>query len=118
MANEQKIRMIHPEDELRRRRKYCKDCDLIKEIHCFYKAGPSYQSRCKPCHIVHRKVNRRIQIAKKPPKKNPFESLPQETQDGILKYWDTMPKSTLARKFDIKPMTFYGWIRRGHLPID
>ena len=95
--------------------KYCKDCDLIKPLTDFYKAGPSYQSRCKPCHIAHRKVNRRLQIAKRPPKKNAFESLPQEKQDGILKYWGTMPKSTLARKFDIKPAVFYGWIRRGYL---
>ena len=33
------------------RTKQCKDCGIIKPVSTdFYKAGTSFQTRCKPCH--------------------------------------------------------------------
>lgn len=96
------------------RYKCCKRCEEIKPITEYYAAGKSFQSRCKPCHIIHRRENRQ---KLKTPKKTPFQKLPIETQKGILKYLDTMTMPRLAEKFDLNPHTLHSWKRRGHLHL-
>ncbi len=95
--------------------KYCKMCDTIKiREECFYRAGPSWQSNCKPCHNTH---NARLKQAKpRVPILNPFQKLPIETQEGLVKYRGTMPNTTLARKFKIKTSTMTTWIYNGYFP--
>ena len=95
------------------RQKWCKNCETIKPIDDFYKAGKSHQSRCKPCHIIHR---RELRQAK--PKKirgNGFQTLTEETRVDILAHLDTMPLTKLAKKFNINPNTLRSWKTRGHL---
>ena len=108
--------------------KYCKDCDEVKvRVEHFYRAGTSWQRRCKPCHNAHREKNRKakplvnryipVDPAHYKIRKNGFEMLPLETKQGVLKYLDTMPLTTLAKKFDIKYNTLRSWKHRGHLII-
>ena len=99
------------------RQKYCIACEEIKPIDSFYRAGKvSHQSRCIPCHNLYRKELRAKEV--KPPKKvrlNPFQKLPQDTQDEVLKYLNTMPLTKIAIKMDINKNTLACWKRRGYL---
>lgn len=95
------------------RQKYCKQCELVKPIDDFYAAGKSFQSRCKGCHVIHR---RELRQAK--PKKirlNGFLLLPEETRTDILKYLNTIPVSKLAEKFNLNKHTLTTWKTRGQL---
>ena len=95
------------------RRKYCKQCDTIKPIDGFYRAGKSYQTRCKPCHNTYRQA---LRLAKpKPPRLNGFQKLPQETRDEIMKYYNTMPLTTLAKRVNVNRNTMATWKRKGYL---
>ena len=93
--------------------KYCKQCDIIKPIDEFYKAGKSYQSRCKPCHIIHRRELR--QALPKKVRLNGFLALPEETRTDILKHLNTMPLTKLAENFNLNKNTLTSWKVRGHL---
>ena len=117
MTNENEMRM-----------KWCKGCDNIKPITEYYKAGKSYQTRCKPCHIKQRQhdrlvvkiMNKSIVIGEGLPKErkkrdNGFQQLPQEKQDELLKYLDTMPMTKLAEKIGVNKNTLASWKKRGHL---
>ena len=95
--------------------KYCKGCDKIKPITEYYKAGKSFQSRCKPCHIIHR---RELRQAKPKPKKeaiNPFQKLPDEQKQEILKYLGTMPLTKLSKRVGINRNTMATWKSKGYL---
>ena len=94
--------------------KYCKGCDEIKSIDKFYRAGPSYQTRCKPCHNIYRELKRRESFIPKP-KLTPFQKLPEEKQQEILKYYKTMPHTALARKVGITRDRIYSWHRKGEI---
>jgi len=101
------------------RMKCCKRCLEIKPITHFYKAGKSYQSRCKPCHNIFRKENRQKYKLNHPlqtkQRGNGFKELPEETRAEILKYLGTMPLTKLAIKFDLNCNTLRSWKQRGHL---
>ena len=98
------------------RQKYCKDCDEIKPIDSFYRAGKiSYQTRCKPCHNLHRQELRDAKRKVKTKRLNPFRKLPQDKQDELLKYLDTMPLTKLAIKMAIDKNTLSSWKRLGYL---
>ena len=93
--------------------KYCKDCETIKPMTDYYRAGKSWQVRCKPCHNKYREGIRQ----KKPiiARVNPFHKLPKETQDEVLLYYGTMPLTTLAKRVNINVQRMYGWRKRGLL---
>ena len=105
--------------------KFCKGCEMIKPISDYYKAGNSFQSRCKPCHVIYREHNRKLSLlnqdkkggALKPPRtgKTGFQKLDQAKQDEIHKYLDTMPLSKLAERVGVNKSTFRTWKKRGHL---
>ena len=98
-------------------RKYCKDCETIKPVTDCYAAGASIQPRCKPCHNAHRSTYDRKRIKKERAKQpNPFEKLPQEKQDEIMKYLNTMMVTQLGKKVGISHNTLYKWRLAGYLP--
>lgn len=93
--------------------KHCKNCLIIKPIDDFYKAGKSHQSRCKPCHIIHRRELR--QAKPKKVRGNGFQALTEDTRVDILTHLDTLPLTKLATKFGLNPNTLRSWKTRGHL---
>lgn len=101
--------------------KYCKQCQQIKPITDYYKAGTSWQSRCKPCHAIYGAANRRKRP--KPPKErkqriNNFQKLSPEIQQSIIKHLYTMPHSKNARMHGINVYTFHSWRKRGIIKKD
>ena len=101
------------------RQKFCKQCEEVKPIKAFYKAGKSYQTRCIPCHNTHRKMERDKKAALEPKKviRNAFQKLPQEKQDELLKYLNTMPMTKLAKRMDMNYNTLSTWKRRGYFKL-
>jgi len=93
--------------------KYCKGCEYILQVTNFYKAGKTYQARCKPCYNQQRKLLR-DQKPKKV-KSSPFKKLDKETQDGVLKHLNMMPLTKIADKFNIKRHALATWKKRGML---
>ena len=100
------------------KRKFCKACQQIKPVSDYYKAGTSWQTRCKPCHTKYVNDIRKAR-PKKPttPKKrlNPFEKLSADVRADILLYLGTMTQSQLAKKHNIRPSTFRSWKRLGYI---
>ena len=97
--------------------KYCKGCQQIKPLTDYYRAGTSWQSRCKPCHAINGAINRKKRPKKpsKPPKQriNNFQKLSPEIQQSIIKHLDAMSYSKNARMHGINVYTFLSWRKRG-----
>ena len=111
-------------DNTEQREKHCKDCDTVKLVDTsFYKAGNSYQSRCKKCHNKHRQVCRLNNPNPPPPKEkkprkkklNYFQKLSEEEQDKLLKYYKTMTLTKLSLKCDVKLTTLRSLHTKGQI---
>lgn len=64
-------------------KKYCKACDTIKDLDNFYRGGSnSYQTRCKPCHIIYRQELRIKKKQNKPERKKPISKINRRTTKG------------------------------------
>jgi hypothetical protein len=99
------------------RKKFCKNCEEVKSIKKICKAGTSYRPRCIICHNIHRKMLRDKKAALMPKKviTNKFQKLPQEKQDEMMKYINTMPMTKLAKMMNMNHNTLSTWKRRGYL---
>jgi hypothetical protein len=98
--------------------KKCKGCGEVKDkATCFYRAGPSYQSRCKPCHIAIRRTYKQTPkvYVRKP---TGYARLPPETQQLILEMYRKREKwKTIALKTGVKYATLLKWKRENKIPL-
>jgi hypothetical protein len=96
--------------------KTCPDCEETKEkcTENFYRAGKSWQRRCKPCHNANRKQYRVKSTYVK--KGTGFSKLPQETQEAIkLSISNKSTYKKIAQEHGIKYSTLCMWKRTGKL---
>ena len=89
--------------------KYCRLCDDYKVKSEFHRNGQYLQSYCKVCHKYHQRQSQR-QRQKKP---RGFTKLSDEAQDGLLREFGTMSRSSLCRKYNITLSMLNGWVSRG-----
>jgi hypothetical protein len=89
--------------------KICKDCQqTLNREENFYKAGASYQSRCKQCHILKRREYKYNRVYEK--KGRGWESYPEEKRNDIKKLFDDKVKpKEIKVKYDVCMPTVYKW---------
>ena len=92
--------------------KECKGCHQTKLITHFYAAGNSYQSRCKPCHNIHRKTYYK---KKQRVTKNGFTKLLESTQDEIKEDIKTMSMVKISKKYNLNVHALRSWKRRNQI---
>lgn len=103
--------------------KCCLGCKEIMDVKNFRKAngGRSYQSRCRPCEKIQRKLREQKKKLENPKPKtkrlNPFEKLPLEKRQEILKYWNTMTMARIGRQCNINRFTLSTWKRRSYIKV-
>ena len=106
------------------KQKCCKKCNQLKPLSEYYKAGAYLHANCKPCHnlytITHRRNKPKKPRPRKPkkPRRTPFQKLPDDVKEDILKFLYTMTHSRLSRKHNINPNTFRSWLKHGHIVKD
>ena len=100
--------------------KLCKDCEKIQDLSEFYKAGKSYQSRCKPCHNNKRKDWKNIsKYVPRIKKITGFRALDDELQKEILwKMSGRVSMKKICTQHDLNYSTFKRWKKDGHLCAD
>lgn len=90
-----------------RSEKHCPDCDTIKPMSEYYRAGPYYQRRCKPCH----NKTRNKYYHKKG---NGFEGLPVEIREALTRdINNNMKKKDVATKYNFTYSRVARWCRQG-----
>ena len=97
--------------------KLCCDCKVVKPLSGgYYKAGNSYQKRCKNCHNVKRsQYNNTSNYVKKP---TGFKKLDSELQKKIM--YDIYVRinfKDIALKYpEVKHQTLLLWNRKNLIP--
>ena len=92
--------------------KLCVECNIIKPMTEYYKAGKYWQKHCKFCHNSNRKNFKRTStyIAKK----KGFFALSEEIQQDIKKgLYEKVYMSILAKKYGIKYNNLLNWRKKG-----
>jgi hypothetical protein len=91
--------------------KYCKECDSLKEITDFYRAGAYYQCLCKPCHNGKRHTPKA--------KKHPFDKYPEDVKQILIQYFPkrkedklVITMSKLSDMTGIKRGTLQSWRKK------
>lgn len=104
-------RLMLKEKKIRDRPEYkkCKDCEILKPLDHFYRAGNRYQTRCKPCHNIFCRKYKKKKI-----KINPIKKLDEAHQQLIKDYDYSYPFSFLAQRIGVSPNTIYHWRERGY----
>ena len=97
--------------------KKCKQCLKILPTTEYYKAGKSFQSRCKPCHNSHRLTyngNKRI----RPYKQTIINNLTKEQKDIINEYFKNKTSlKELAQKLNVNYSTVRVWSCKNMIPL-
>jgi hypothetical protein len=111
-----KIKIIEEEATLLPDVKHCPKCDNVKPIEEFYKTGyKNYRGgKCKKCSNQERKKYDIIKYDYVPrvKKKLGFFKLPEETQNNIrYDLYIKKCKKMIAKKYNIKYITFLRWCR-------
>jgi len=110
------------EENINKQVKLCCVCGKVKPLEGgYYKAGKSYQKRCKICHNEKRleyPITRKAYI----PKKTGFKKLPEELQRKII--YDVYVRlnfKDITNKYkteypQLKHQTLLRWNRLGQIP--
>ena len=104
--------------------KTCKGCLKLLSVSNFYRAGLQFQSRCRICYNKQSCKNKKSYKNKKTSKvkgtgkwqTNAFSLLDKEIRESMNR--DLLSDLTLkeiAKKYNIKQRTFYGWHNRGYM---
>ena len=97
--------------------KYCKECKQVKNRATdFYAAGPSIQSRCKPCYNTYHAALKRAK-PKSTLQLNSFQKLPLEVREGLVRYIGTMPRTKLADRYQLRAINISRWNKRGWITL-
>jgi hypothetical protein len=97
--------------------KLCCDCNEVKLLETgYYRAGKSWQKRCKLCHNKGR-YDYKMSMKNYVPSPKGFTKLTEDTQKKII--YDIYVKinyKKIAIKYNLKYPTLLSWKRKGLIP--
>ena len=95
--------------------KLCVGCGITKSLDDdYYKAGASYQKKCKPCHNKQRVACHKLNYK---PRKKGYAKLSMSTRSKIEYCIHTgVSGKDISRLCDVKYSTFNRWKRNGDIP--